>query len=146
MIVLSVEIQVTMLYRISIFGAAPELTLVVLTCLGMVIRPAFGALAGFLSGVLMGVHAGATIAYYVLTRALCGFGLGRFEEADLPAHVAAIICAVATLAVQFVMMIFAPAADLGEYVRVTVIQAVLNGILAWPVYAGLHRVYRPKVV
>ena len=146
LIVLAGELQVTMVYRIDIFGAAPDLGLVVLISLSLLIRPAFGALAGFLSGLLTGVHAGATIAYYVLTRAACGFVLGRFEESDMPARTAALVGAGSTLAVQLALMIFAPSPDLGEYVRVSLIQSVLNGILTWPVYAGLQRVYRPKVV
>lgn len=146
LIVLSCALQVTVMPRIDILGAHPEVSLVVVICIGMLTRPAWGALTGFFSGLLTGALAGATLTHYVITRSVLGFGLGYLGDYEPAPRAAAGIAAIATFVNQVFLFVLAPSPDIGAFVRMVFVQALLNGILTWPVYAALRGLYRPKVV
>lgn len=146
LIAVAAVIQVTLAPRISFFGAYPQFALLIAFTLSLLIRQVGGAFVGFWSGLLAGVMSGSSVTLYVVIRAIACFGLSSFVELEPSNKTAALTIAGATLASQLVLMIVAPTPDIGEYVRVAILQSVLNGILAWPLYAGLRKVYRPKVV
>lgn len=146
LLVVAAILQFVVAPRISVFGAAPEFTLIVAFCLSLLVRQSLGAVTGFVSALLTGALSGSTLTAYVFTRSLACFGLATASDLEPSPKSAAIAVAGTTLLTQIVLMFVAPTADLGEYVRVTFIQAILNGILAWPTYAGLQRLVRPKVV
>ncbi len=146
LVMFAAVIQFTWAPRISVFGASPQFGLLMALCLSLLVRQAGGVFIGFWSGLLAGSLSGSSLAAYVVIRTLSCFSLSSFVELDFSNRTAAAVVGGVTLASQLILMIVAPTPDLGEYVRVTFIQAVLNGILAWPLYAGLRKVYRPKVV
>lgn len=138
--------QVTMFNRIDVLGGYPDVSLVVLVCLGLSMQPGHGAILGFLSGLVLGAVTGFGLGVATCTRAILGFVLGAGRDLDLTGQHASGVAAAATMALQTVLLVVTPPSDFGEYVRGSVVQALLNGILAWPVFAALQRVYRPKVV
>jgi len=132
----------------TVFGARPLFILVFVACMGMVNRPAWGAGAGFLAGIVEGSLAGANLTQYVTSRALTGFCVAWVRSTDLQFGVilAAIGTLLSTLGANAILMIFAPPADIGSFIRATIFSAMYNGVLAMPLFAVLQHFAKPTKV
>lgn len=146
LLILAASAQVTIAPRLNILGSQPEFLLLTICCLAPLVRPALGGAIGFTGGLLLGGLSGATIAHYIITRTLLGYVLGLSTDLEPNARTIALMTAAGTLINQIVMMFIAPPPNLGAFLQVTIVQALLNGVLAFPLSAGLRKVFRPKVV
>ena len=133
--------------RIQIVAAMPDLLLVVALVSAVFFPPRKAAVLGFVAGVLHGGIAGADLAQYAVSRTLVAFAVGYLSGLDLdvrPWYVGLTVLG-GTLAAQFLMMIPAPPAEIGPYVRATILSAMYNGVLAIPIYALIRRSLSQKV-
>lgn len=60
----------------AIYGAKPDLVLVVLVAYSLAADPAFGATLGFVAGLIHGSAAGASMGSFIVTRTITGFLAG----------------------------------------------------------------------
>ncbi len=126
----------------QLFGAAgPDCLTVVALCVAVVSRPAVGALAGFIAGLLSGSIIGANMAQWIITRTLAGFGAAlsirlRVEVNSITAAMAVFI-GVLISRVSYLFLISPP--DLGPLLLQSIISSFISGLLALPVYALLSR-------
>jgi rod shape-determining protein MreD len=102
LVVLAVVLQVTVLNRLPLPGAAPDLVLVVVVAVGLLQGPRTGMLVGFAAGLLGDLSGDAELGRTALVLVLVGFLAGLLEdEADVsplvPAVVAGALAAVAVL-------------------------------------------------
>ncbi|MDI9637331.1 rod shape-determining protein MreD [Kamptonema cortianum] len=143
---LAVILQVTGINRMELFGARPDLPIVVAFCIASFSRPAGGAAAGFASGLFLGALSGATLAHYVFSQTIVGFLLGKtsYEERDTRAGV--LIIVLSSLACGLILMFLAPRRDITGSIQATILAALFNGVVAVPVYALVRRLFRPQVV
>jgi len=131
--------------RFGFWGMRPDFLLAALGPLSLLATRRGGLLLGFAAGVLGGALPGANMAHYVISRTVGGaFGawvrsLG-FE--DGPAVSAATAFAL-TIVAQLVLMFLAPPARIGAFLGATIGSAVLNGLLAIPLFALLTRIVDP---
>lgn len=132
--------------RYALCGLHPDFLLVVLAVLLHFSTRRGGVVLGFVAGVVAGALPGANMAHYVISRTLAGFfgawarALG-FEEG--PATAAASAFAI-TLIAQIALMFLAPPSRLGPFLGATIGSAVVNGVLAIPLYALVSRVLGPN--
>lgn len=145
---LAAVMQQSLAPRLTIGGGAPDFLLLVGFCFALISRPGGGALAAFVSGVIMGGLTGATLTHFVLTRTLVGFGLSFLARSsiEINSRSAGLAVGVACLISQFLFMLVAPPSEIGIFLRATLITAMYNGVLAMPLYGLLCRFFRPKVV
>ena len=61
---------------ISIWGAKPDLVLVILVSYSLAADPAFGAMLGFIAGLLQGSLVGVSLGSFIVTRTITGFLAG----------------------------------------------------------------------
>jgi rod shape-determining protein MreD len=102
LVVLAVVLQVTVLNRLPLPGAAPDLVLVVVVAVGLLQGPRTGMLVGFAAGLLGDLSGDAELGRTALVLVLVGFLAGLLEdEADVsplvPAVAAGALAAVAVL-------------------------------------------------
>lgn len=146
LLLIAVLLDVTAMPRISIWGGKPELVMIVLGCFGLLSRPSGSATLGFFAGALYGWLVGASLFYYVISRTLVGYGYGMASSWEPSARSAAGIIAVGTVIARMILMFIAPQTEIMQFLQATILTAIINGLIAWPVYAMLRRSFRPKVV
>jgi rod shape-determining protein MreD len=138
-------LQVSAFSSISILGAAPDVLLVTLIAVGLLRGAILGAVAGFAAGLIVDVAILGTLGVTSLLLTLAAFWAGRYGETTGRGRTHAPLVA-ALAATVFV--------DVGGYVldsllggpvilREVVVSLpaalVLNGLLAYPVYALIRR-------
>lgn len=124
------------------FGAAgPDCLTVVALVLAALSRPAVGALAGFIAGVLAGGIIGANMAHWVVTRTLAGFFVSLAVKLRLEVNslIAAVTVLIGVLGSRVAYLLLTSPPDLGPLLLQSVISALASGLLALPVYALLSR-------
>lgn len=126
----------------QLFGAAgPDCLTVVALCVAVISRPAVGALAGFIAGLLSGSIIGANMAHWIITRTLAGFGVSlaiRLKvEMNAVSAALAVFVGVLVCRVSYLLLVSPP--DLGPLLLQSIISSVISGLLALPVYALLSR-------
>ncbi len=132
----------------AVFGACPDLLLVVSCSLALVTRPGAAAFVGFWGGLLQGALAGANLTHYVFSRVAACFGLAWTHRLELQVGVlmAALLVALGTIVAQLMLMFLAPSPEIGRYLGDTMVAAIYNGILAIPIYSLLRLLFQPKAV
>ncbi|MEZ5163854.1 MAG: hypothetical protein R2688_08925 [Fimbriimonadaceae bacterium] len=96
--------------------------------------------------MLIGGISGATLTHYILSRTVVGYALGMTSQMEPGIRAAAGLVAAGTLVGQLILMFLAPPSGIGVFLKVTILEALLNGAIAIPIFALLRRVVRPKVV
>lgn len=137
--------QTAVAHRLAIFGAKPDFLLVALAAFSPFLNRGQGAWLGFAFGVLQGASIGANLSQYVFSRTLTGFMAAWFNDVRLQPNFAtmAITGAIATVFASLAMMFLAPPPGIGKFVADTILSAVYNGVLVWPLYALLKRILDP---
>lgn len=107
-------------------------------------RPGAAFLA-FLSGLFMGAIVGVSMASTTAIRTLAGYGIGAVAGMDFERNrtFVAIVTATSTVVVQLVTLFVAPKPAIGAFLLATILMAVVNGVLAIPIYALLDRFMDP---
>jgi rod shape-determining protein MreD len=138
-------LQVSAFSSISILGAAPDVLLVTLIAVGLLRGAILGAVAGFAAGLIVDVAILGTLGVTSLLLTLAAFWAGRYGETTGRGRTHAPLVA-ALAATVFV--------DVGGYVLDSLLGGpvilrevlvslpaalVLNGLLAYPVYALIRR-------
>lgn len=137
--------QLALAPRMAIWNARPDFFLIALSACSPFLNRTQGAVIGFTFGLIHGAGVGANLSQYVATRTTTGFLAAWFNDVRLQPSFAtmAMTGALATLFAAFAMMIFAPPAGIGKYLTDTMLSAVYNGVLVWPLYALLRRIMDP---
>lgn len=146
LILLAVLLDATLTARFSLLGGHPDVILIVIGSFGLISRPAAGAVMGFLSGLLYGGLAGVSMSHYILSLTLVGYLFGIGSSWEPSGRSAAILVALGTIVFRLVLMFTSPQSEIGSLIQATIFSALYNGVLAWPVYALLRRMFRPRMI
>lgn len=128
--------------RFTLVGVAPDFPLVLLSCLALFVTRIEGAIIGFIIGIGTGAVVGANLTQYAVSRTITGFldswsrGLGL----DSNFLTAAVNGFLVTLIAQIVQMFLAPPSGIAGFLGATIATALVNGVLAVPVFALLRRI------
>ena len=123
----------------------PDVLLVTMCVVNMFAVRAVGATFGFLSGVMMGAITGVNMATHTVIRTLAGGGISWIARSDVersPSS-AALITGITSAVVQLLMLFIAPKQAIGVALLATIFSAVVNGVLAWPIFALANRLLDP---
>ena len=137
--------QQALVPQIGILHSTPDFFLIVLTCLGLMADRKGGAILGFFCGALTGALAGANIAAYAITRTLTGFLLGWFNDLEMESNIltVAIATAIVTICAQLMLMFGVHRGPIPSFLAGTLLSAMVNGVLAIPVYVVLRKLLDP---
>jgi rod shape-determining protein MreD len=75
-LLIAVGLQVNLPSGFNIFGAKPDLALVVLIAYALAADPMFGATLGFAAGLIHGSAVGISLGSFIVTRTITGFLAG----------------------------------------------------------------------
>lgn len=131
--------------RFGFWGMQPDFLLAMLAPLSLLATRRGGLLLGFFAGLIGGALPGANMAHYVISRTVGG-ALGAWVRSLGVEHGPITSAATAismTIAAQLVLMFLAPPARIGAFLGATMGSAVLNGLLAIPLFALISRVLDP---
>lgn len=142
---ISLAMQQGLSTRMSILGAYPDFPLVAIAAVSPFLYRSGGSLFGFVLGVAHGAIAGANLMHYAISRAIAGFAGGWVNDLRIVPTYPAVMITTACLTVltRLVFMFLAPPSGIGPYLGATIVGAVYNGVLVWPVYALLKRILDP---
>ena len=142
---LAASFQAALSPRITIVGISPDFCLIVLACLSLFTNRVGGAVIGFFLGLVTGANVGANLSQYVVSRTISGFLAGWSRSFGLDANVlgSAVTCVVVTVVAQLIQMFLAPPAGITSFLGATIASALVNGVLAVPVFALLRRILGP---
>jgi rod shape-determining protein MreD len=150
LVLLGVVLQVSGFAQIRVLGAAPDLTPLVVAAVALWAGSIPGAVTGFCVGLLIDLALGQNVGSSSLVLSAVGYGVGRFGELRDPAHglIAIPVGVAATLgylvafaAVGFMLALEASVSPL--VLRNAAITAILNAIIAVPVFGLVRRLVRP---
>jgi len=116
---------------ISIWGAKPDLVLVVLISYSLAADPAFGAGLGFVAGLVHGSFVGFSLGSFIVTRTITGFLSGLvtarlFSENLLVPALSAVWL---TVVCEVLFLLSNPRPDLGIALRKVAGECLSNAIL-----------------
>ena len=153
LLVLSVVVQLAFFSSLSILGATPDVLPVIAVALGLLGGGVIGAVCGFCLGLLTDSLLLQTLGVSSLVLLTVGYLAGRWRESfDItsalvpPLLVAGLTMLAASLfaAIQLMLGVESPVSLL--VVREIVVQALLGGLLAIPVYPAVRRLLRPALI
>ena len=110
------------------------------------VRPGSAAAMACATGVIQGCLSGASMMAFTLARTVIAFFFGFLEriEVSVSLPLGAAFVALGTASDGLLTTLIAPPSDLGAYARATIASAVYNGVLAFPVYWLVRRLFRNK--
>jgi rod shape-determining protein MreD len=148
LVLVVVLLQVSIVQRIEVGDASPDLVVLVVVSLALLSNSVDGAATGFLAGLSLALFAALPLGPHALIATLVGYFAGRWGEAlvtdehPLPPLVVGVV---ATFAMQmgrplldFLVNPYASAAG-GLWDDVAIV-TLTNAVLAIPVYALVRRV------
>jgi rod shape-determining protein MreD len=142
-------LQVSIFTQVRVLGGVPDLLLVMLVAVALLRGAMFGAIGGFLAGLLVDTATLGQLGMTSLVLTIAGYWIGRYGETTgrdrghapfVSVAVITVLFSVGVLLVHFVLGERAPA---GAVFRGILPAIVLNLILTAPVYALVRRVLRP---
>ncbi len=149
----SVLLQVTFFSYLQIFGAAPDIVVVVVAVIGLLGGAVVGAVTGFAAGLLLDVVLLETLGVSSLVLLFVGYLAGRYRESfeiDSTFAPAAVTGALALLAsagfTALQLTLEVDSAVSGAVVADSIIKGLLAFGLAYPVYPLIRRVLRSALV
>lgn len=138
---LAAGIQGNLPMSISIFGAMPDLVLVVLIAYALAQDPEFGVTLGFIAGLIHGCSVGLTVGSFIATRAITGFIAGLVstrlfsENAIVPTFSVLWLTAVCGGLFQ----LFNPRLELSKVLGILAGQCILNAIFTFLLYLTIRQ-------
>jgi rod shape-determining protein MreD len=135
--------QVSIFSQLHVFGAVPDLLLVLLVALALLRGSVVGAVGGFFAGLLVDTASLGTLGLTSLVLTLAGYWIGRYGETTGRDRAHAPFLSVAVVTVLVVHFVLGETAPAGAVVRGLVPAIVLNLILTAPLYAVVRRLLRP---
>ncbi|NLN76977.1 MAG: rod shape-determining protein MreD [Armatimonadetes bacterium] len=125
---------------ISIWGAKPDLIIVVLISYALAADPEFGAVLGFVAGLLQGRYVGLSMGSFIITRTITGFLSGLvttrlFSENPLVPALSAVWL---TVVCEVLFLLGNPQSDLIVVARKIAGECLGNAILTLLVYFTLR--------
>lgn len=148
-VIVALVIQVAVLDDVTVFGAHPDVMILVAACAGMAAGPQRGAIAGFVAGLAADLVVNLPYGMSALTFVLVGFGTGllranlaaRDVESTQTAACAA-AAAVGTLLYAFLGALTGRSGMLGLTTVYAVVVVTLGAVvLSWPVLRSLRWVF-----
>lgn len=148
LIVFAALVQVTIMPRIEIGSATPDVLVLVVSAIALLTGSISGAAHGFLAGVCVALFAALPLGPHALVGVLIGYAIGRVGEAlvtdehPMPPLLAGVFATlVMALGQPLVEFLVNPAVAnvdglLGEAILVTIISSVL----ALPIYLLVRRI------
>ncbi len=132
---------------LAIFGATPDFLMTATIAISLCLPRAPGAATGFAAGVIQGALVGASMAHYVMSRAIAGFvaAWSRGLRFELTPPAVGITAAAVTVFSSLMFLFTAAPRGIVGYMGDTIGSAMYNGVLAMPLYALLRRVLHPTV-
>jgi rod shape-determining protein MreD len=152
-ILIGVLVQFSFFSEISFIGVSPDITPVIVVSLGLLGGTMVGAVSGFAIGVVMDSLQLQTMGASSLVLIGIGYAAGRYRElTESPSPLAsALLAGGLTLAggaafalLQVLLVVGAPVSPL--LARDIIVKAVLNVLLAYPIYRGLRWLVRRALV
>jgi rod shape-determining protein MreD len=148
LVLVAALVQVSVVYRIEVGGATPDLVILVVAAVALLTGSVSGAAHGFVAGLAIATFAAVPLGPHALVGALIGYAIGRVGEAlvtddhPVPPLVAGIF---ATIAMQvgspLVEFLVNPA--LGEVDGLwtqAALATLISSVLAVPVFLLVRRV------
>lgn len=140
LLTVSAVLEVSLAPRISLLGARPDFLLTCGLCLALVSTRAGGAVAGFVSGLLIGALSGATMTIYLLSRTITGFALATAAPMNPTMRTGPLLVAAASLVAGLMVFFMAPRPDIAQTLGATILSAAYNGVIAVPLYAMARKI------
>jgi rod shape-determining protein MreD len=147
----AVLVQIAALSQLSLFGANPDVSPLIVASAGLLVGSVGGALTGFAIGLLVDFALLQTLGVSSLVLSVVGYGAGRVRETardPLAAFLPLGVGALATLGamvgfslLQFLLGVEAPVSL--ELVRQIVSTVLVNTLIALPVHAIVRRALGP---
>lgn len=153
LVLVTVVLQLAVVTQITVLDADPDLFPLVTLSVGLLAGPIPGATCGFLLGLVADMALLQTLGVTSLLLIGVGYLFGRYREMRDASHklVPVIGAVLATLAyattfslVQFLLGVESPVSPL--VIREVIVGALLNGLIAMPVYAAVRWLLRPDLI
>jgi rod shape-determining protein MreD len=153
LVLLTVVLQLAVVTQITVLDADPDLFPLVTLSVGLLAGPIPGATCGFLLGLVADMALLQTLGVTSLLLIGVGYLAGRYREMRDASHklVPVVGAAIATLAyatafslVQFLLGVDSDVSPL--VIREIIVGALLNALIAMPVYAGVRALLRPDLI
>jgi rod shape-determining protein MreD len=138
-------LQVSAFSSISILGASPDVLLVTLVAVGLLRGAVTGAVVGFAAGLIVDVATLGTLGVTSLLLTLAGFWAGRYGETTgrgrRHAPLVAVLAATAFVQIGGYVLdsLLGGPVVMREVLLSLPAALVLNGLLAYPVFALVRR-------
>jgi rod shape-determining protein MreD len=150
--VVAVVVQLAAVSQVTLLGVTADLTPLVVMSVGLLAGSIPGACMGFGMGLFVDMALVQDLGVNSLIGVAVGYGAGRLRELRDPGHtlvpVAAGAAAAAAWAIGFSVMQFLLGVDAPVSMllaRDIVATAIVDGVLALPVYAVVRRVLAPEL-
>jgi len=135
-LILAAGLQGNLPNAISIWGAKPDLVLVVLISYALAVDPIFGSVLGFAAGLIYGSFVGLSLGSFIVTRTITGFLAGfvttrLFSENPIVPVISAIWL---TLVCESLFLLANPRPDLSLAFRKIAGECINNGIFTLILY------------
>lgn len=153
LVIATVVLQLAVVSQLTVLGADADLFPLVTLSIGLLAGPIPGATCGFLLGLVADMALVQTLGVTSLLLIGVGYSAGRYRELRDASHklVPVIGAAIATLAyattfslVQFLLGVESPVSPL--VIREIVVGALLNALIAMPVFAAVRALLRPDLI
>ena len=152
LLLVTVVVQEAVISQVSIFGVTADVTVLVVTSVGLLTGSLPGAIVGFFTGLLVDTVLVQTLGVTSLLYITIGYWAGRLRELRDPSHglvplaAGAAATAVAGLGmalIQFLLGVDSPVSWL--LLQQIFITVLVNTIISLPVYAIVRRFIRPAL-
>ncbi len=139
-LIIAAGLQGNLPSSMSLWGAKPDLILVVLIAYALAADPAFGAALGFIAGLIHGCAAGASLGSFIVTRTIVGFLAGFVKTRAFGENpvVPMLSAAWLTLVSEGLFLLANPRPDLLLVMRKTGGECILNALLTLLLYCVMR--------
>jgi rod shape-determining protein MreD len=151
-IVIALVLQLAVLSQMPFWGANIDLSPLIVLSVGLLGGPVAGSIVGFCVGLMADMALVQTLGVTSLLLTMVGYLAGRYRELHDSGHalvppvagaVATLVYAASFSVVQFLLGVESSVSAL--VIRDLLVGAVLNGLVAVPVFAAVRAVLRPSL-
>ena len=153
LVLLATIVQISLAEWIEIGEAHPDVVLVTLVAVSLLRGPTFGAVLGFLAGLVIDTASFGTFGLTSLLLTVIGYWTGRFGEATTrssphPLLIAVVLASagftLGSAVLHFMLGLSIPASQL--FLGVLLPGLAFNLILAYPIYSLCAKILPPRLV